>query len=136
MPPAAAGGAVEVMRCARARALEGSVERADAPLPRARELGDVRELALLPCGVTPGVFVLHLDPDLELYTFDAPRAGAAHPDRGELARADEVVDRRHVDGEDLGRVGEREEPADLFTRTWRGHVSIIDLWSACRAGCG
>ena len=104
---------------------------------RPGELGDVRELALVPGGVTPGLLVLHLDPDLELCAFDAPRAGAAHPDRRKLARADQLVDRRHIDGEDLGRVGEREEPADLVTRTWRGHVSIIDLLRGRGArGCG
>ena len=61
--------------------------------------------------------VLRLDPDLELRALDAPRPGVPDPDGRELARADELVRPRDVESEELRRVGEGEEPAELIART-------------------
>lgn len=91
-----------------------SVDGAKPPRPDTRELDDVRELALVPQGVAAGLLVLLVDPHLELCPFDPPGTRTADPDGWELTRPDQLVDGRDVDGEELGRVGDGEEPADLF----------------------
>ena len=102
----------------------------------ARELDDVGELALVPRRVPAGRLVLLIDPDLELRALDAPGPAFADADRRQLARADQLVDGRDVDGEHLRRVGDGEEAADRVARTVLGHHSIIG--PADRAGlrCG